>query len=168
MSNPKVINPKGTACWLVINTTLEYDQIAEFCGLHRMEVEAISNNEIKIEPSNPIHNYQLTAEEIAKCEKSETISLKMSLEASNIINAKRKNKKYVGIAKRNDALCAALYCIIKYPKLDDKKIAKFTGVTVSAIEKLRSGEHSAIKALSPKNPVLLGLATQREFDEFVK
>lgn len=164
MTKNSIINPKGTALWLIENTSLTFDQIADFCGIHYMEVEAIANDEVKVAPSNPIENFQLTRAEIEKCQTNESLSLKLSDDAKNVINEKRKGKKFVGLAKKTDALCGALYCLGKYPHLTDKEISRLSGSTSDAVSKLRDGTHSAIKGLSPRNPVIIGLCTQKELD----
>ncbi len=165
MAKQYIINPKGTASWLIDNTSLTFDQIAEFCGIHYMEVEAIADGEVIIAESNPLENFQLTPEEIARCEENEEFSLNISPDTLTVINTKTKGRKYVGMAKRTDVLCGALYLLIKYNHLSDKEISSLCGATANAVGKIRDGSHAAIKGLSAKNPVIMGLCTQKELDE---
>ena len=62
--------PKATAVWLVENTALTFDQIADFCKLHPLEVKAVADDEgvQSIIGRDPIASGQLTREELAKGE----------------------------------------------------------------------------------------------------
>ena len=41
-----VLMPKATAVWLIENTSLAFNQIAAFCGLHPLEVQGIANEDV--------------------------------------------------------------------------------------------------------------------------
>jgi len=75
--------PKATAVWLVENTSLTFDQIADFCELHPLEIQAIADGEVanQMQGLDPVANGQTTAEEIARCQADPRARLKLSPQA---------------------------------------------------------------------------------------
>ncbi|QED23737.1 cell cycle transcriptional regulator TrcR [Candidatus Deianiraea vastatrix] len=161
-----VINPKGTAAWLIENTSLTFEQIADFCHLHYMEIEAIANDEVLVQPVNPIENHQLTRDEITRCESNENTILTMTTFMKDLTKSTKK-KKYKPIAKRNLIPCAILYLIIKYPELLDKHIIKLVGTTQSTVTKIRDRSYKGIASITPKDPVLAGFCTNADIQEYL-
>lgn len=163
--------PKATAVWLVENTALTFDQIAEFCGMHALEVQGIADGEVAtgIIGVNPVTNHQLTAEEIARCEKNEKARLELAKAAQTYI-AKAKKKKtgrYTPVARRQDKPDAVAWIIKQHPELSDAQITKLLGTTKSTIKAIRERTHWNWSNITPKDPVLLGLCTQTELDGVV-
>ncbi len=160
-----IINPKGTASWLVDNTSLTFEQIAGFCELHVMEVYAIANGEITVASTNPIENLQLTQGEITRCEGDENLILKHANALENPANTKTKKvKKYKFMYQRHLLPCAVRFLVEKYPSIPDPEVAKLVGATKENVAKIRSGTHKGIAGIVPKDPVLSGLCTRKELD----
>ena len=163
-----VLNPKGTACWLVENTSLTFEQIADFCNLHYMEIEAIANEDIKIAPQDPIQSHQLTQEEIQRCENDSNAKLVLNSLISDLTNGAKKKKKYKFLVKRNLIPCAALYLVIKYPEISDVQISKLIGTTKNTVAKIRDGSYKGLSGITPKDPVLAGFCTKKALDELLE
>src|SRR3546814_13569571 len=71
--------PHATASWLVDNTALSFEQIAEFCGLHILEVQAIADEtaDTKYTGRDPVRAHELSMEEIEKGQKDPDYRLTM-------------------------------------------------------------------------------------------
>jgi hypothetical protein len=162
--------PKATAAWLVDNTALTFDQIAEFCGLHPLEVQALADGEVNsgIMGTNPIINGELTADEIARCEKNTNTRLKMMKTDLPKPRARSKGPRYTPVTKRAEKPNAVAYLLKKYPELADVQIAKLVGSTKPTVDAIRNKTHPASNALKPADPVSLGLCTADELDRAVK
>jgi hypothetical protein len=162
--------PKSTAVWLVENTSLTFKQIATFCGLHELEVKGIADGDVAkgIVGMDPINMGQLTKEEIERCSADSNASLNMisafTDKVSNKTSAKKKQTKYTPIARRRDKPDAIFWLIKNFPDVPDSQIVKLIGTTKSTIEAIRSRTYWNINELRPRDPVLLGLCTQREID----
>ena len=148
--------PKATAVWLVENTTLTFKQIADFCGVHLLEIQAIADGDVasNIMVLDPVAGGQLTKEEIARCEKDENAVLQLTKRPD--IPVKKKGKAYTSMAKRQDKKNAIAWLIIKYPELSDAQIIKLAGTTKVTITAIREN----IKEMSPMDPRMLGLCTE--------
>jgi hypothetical protein len=162
--------PKATAAWLVDNTALTFDQIAEFCGLHPLEVQALADGEVNsgIMGTNPIINGELTAEEIARCEKNTNAKLKMMKTDLPKPRARTKGPRYTPVTKRAEKPNAVAYLLKKYPELADVQIAKLVGSTKPTVDAIRNKTHPSSNTLKPADPVSLGLCTADELDRAVK
>lgn len=157
--------PKATAVWLVENTKLTFEQIAEFCGMHPLEVQGIADGEVatNIIGVSPIDNGQITREALELSESNPKVKLVCSYERS-----KNKGGKYTPVARRQDKPEAIAWLLKNHPYIPDAKIIKLIGTTKSTIEKIRDKSHWNSQNISPKDPVLLGLCSQFEFDSLVK
>lgn len=166
MSTP--IMPKATALWLIENTALTFKQIADFCGLHEIEVQAMADEQssASLKPANPIDNGQLTAAEIKRCESNPLA--KVVLNKPYELNIKiKKVRKYTSVIKRHDRPGAALWLIRHYPKMSDEKIANLSATTKKVVQSIRDRTYTNINELTPKDPVFLGFCTQTEMNKAI-
>lgn len=161
--------PKATAVWLVENTTLTFEQVAEFCGLHILEVQAIADGEAAVGMIgfNPITSGQLTAEEIKRCEEDSTLSLKLTppLTADSVLG--KKTSRYTPVSKRQDRPDAIAWLLKYYPSLSETQICRLLGTTKNMINAVRNKTHWNSANIKPRNPVQLGLCTQIELDKVI-
>lgn len=162
--------PKATAVWLVDNTALSFEQIAEFCGMHPLEIQGIADGEVatSIIGVNPINNGQLTKGEIERCEENSEQRLKLAVNAQKYIKKKVKGARYTPVARRADKPDAIAWLIKYHPDMPDSQIAKLIGTTKKTIEAVRDRTHWNTQNLQAKDPVLLGLCTQTHLDDAVK
>jgi len=163
--------PKATAVWLVTNTALTFEQIADFCGMHVLEVQGIADGEVAIGivPENPLINGQLTQSEIDRCVKDSSASLQITSANDYLFrNSKRKGAKYIPIARRQDKPDAAAWLVKNYPDLSDEKISKLVGTTKATVMAIRDKEHWNYENLRPRDPVILGLCSQTALNDVVK
>jgi len=151
--------PKATAVWLVENTALTFKQIADFCGLHILEVQAIADEEVAVgmQGLDPIANGQLTKEEIARCE--EDPSAKLALIKSDIPqpSARGAGPRYTPLSKRQDKPDAIAWLLRHYPELTDATIGRLIGTTKPTINAVRDRTHWNSPNLKPRSPVELGI-----------
>ena len=163
MSKPPLM-PMATALWLVENTTLTFKQIAEFCKMHEVEVQGIADGEVGkgIVAYNPIMSGQLTREEIELSSKDNNRSLKMKNDDVDIEFSEKKIKKYVPLSKRQDKPDAALWLLKQHSKLKDSQIAKLIGITKNSVTSIRNKNYWNYNNLNAKDPVALGLFSQKE------
>lgn len=161
--------PKATAVWLVDNTTLTFEQIAEFCGMHPLEIQGIADSEVStsIIGQDPVASGQLTPEEIARCEKDPKARLKINADAQKYVK-KSKGARYTPVARRADKPDAVAWLLKYYPDMSDSQIVKLVGTTKHTIEAIRNRSHWNTQNLRPKDPVLLGLCTQTHLDDAVR
>lgn len=162
----QLLMPKATAVWLVDNTALSFDQIAEFCKLHVLEVKAIADGEAAhgIKGLNPISSGQLTRSEIARVEADQTARLKISESKVHIPEKKRKGARYIPLSRRQDRPNGILWLVMNHPELKDAQIARLIGTTKATIEQIRMRTHWNSANLVPLDPVGLGLCSQIDFD----
>ena len=163
--------PKSTAVWLVENTALTFRQIAEFCGLHELEVKGIADGDVAkgIVGMDPISAGQLTSDEINRCTQSPDArlvlhSIHADLIASKANVKKGKKVKYTPIARRRDKPDAIFWLLKNYPDISNAQVIKLIGATKNTVEAIRLRTYWNINELRPKDPVLLGLCTQQEID----
>ena len=156
--------PMATAVWLVENTTLTFKQIADFCKLHEVEIQGIADGEVAkgIKPYNPIMSGQLTRDEIELSSKDNNRSLKMKTDDVDIEFSEKKIKKYVPLSKRQDKPDAALWLLKQHSKLKDSQIAKLIGITKNSVTSIRNKNYWNYNNLNAKDPVALGLFSQKE------
>jgi uncharacterized protein len=161
--------PKATAVWLVENTSLTFDQIGEFCGLHPLEVQAIADGEVAVQMQglDPIANGQLTLEEIERCRQDPAARLKISAEAVPVPVVKHRGPRYTPIAKRQDKPDAIAWLLKSHPELSDGQISKLVGTTKPTIAAVRDRTHWNSPNIKPRHPVALGLCTMQELDAAV-
>ena len=159
-----LLMPIATAVWLVENTTLTFNQIANFCNLHEVEVQGIADGEVAkgIKPYNPIISGQLTREEIELSSKDEKRPLQIKSSDIEISGEDKKIKRYVPLSKRQDKPDSALWLIKNHLQLKDSQIAKLVGVTKSSVTSIRNKSYWNYNNLNPKDPVAMNLFTQRD------
>ena len=151
--------PRATAVWLVENTTLTFKQIADFCELHELEVQAIADGDVSfnIIGINPLETNQLTAEEIKRCEADKRASLQANELELNVRLKNAKAKKLLSPSQRSDKPCAVLWIIKNCPEIIDSQICKLVGTTKPTIASIRNGTHHDMANIRAKNPVAIGL-----------
>ena len=161
--------PKATAVWLVENTALSFEQIADFCGLHPLEVQAIADGEVAagIVGLDPVANGQLTRAELERCEANPDGSLKLTITDIPQPRAKPKGARYTPVSKRQDRPDAIAWIIKHHPELSDAAISKLVGTTKPTIQSVRDKTHWNAANIKPRNPVTLGMCTEAELEKVV-
>jgi hypothetical protein len=156
--------PKATAVWLVENTAMTFQQIADFCGLHPLEVQAIADEEVAvgINGLDPIVNGQLTAEEIKRCEGDESARLQMAEAATPRPAPKTDGPRYTPIAKRQERPDAIAWLLRHYPELTDAQISRLIGTTKSTINAVRDRTHWKSTNIKPVDPVDIGMCSYED------
>ena len=166
----KPIMARATAVWLVDNTTLSFKQIADFTGMHELEVQGIADGDVAagVKGFDPIANNQLTEEEIAKGQANPLHKLKLKFNPAAVGEETRRGPRYTPLSKRQDRP-AAIYWLVKFhPELSDGQISKLVGTTKPTIQAIRERTHWNIGNISPIDPVALGLCKQSELDAAVQ
>jgi hypothetical protein len=161
-----LLMPKATAVWLVDNTALSFDQIAQFCTLHPLEVKAIADGEAAqgIKGMDPVITGQLTRDEIAKAEADPNHRLRLSDPKVRVPESKRKGPRYTPLSKRQDRPNAILWLVRNHPELKDAQISRLVGTTKATIDQIRDRKHWNAPNLVPMDPVTLGLCSQIDLD----
>jgi hypothetical protein len=162
--------PKATAVWLIEQTSLSFDQIADFCGLHPLEVQGIANEDVAkgIRGVDPIAGGFLSREEIDKAEKDPKYRMKpLAPKRIDIPQPKKRGARYTPVARRQDRPDAIAWFLRNHPEVPDSKIVRLIGTTKSTIEQVRQRTHWNISNIKPVDPVSLGLCTQIELDQVV-
>jgi hypothetical protein len=159
--------PRATAVWLVDNTGLTFDQIAEFTGLHPLEVQGVADGEISVglQGADPLASLQLTADEIKRCEADPSARLKLAESDSPPPRARTKGQRYTPVSKRHDRPSAILWLLRYHPEISDTQVSKLVGTTKPTIGSVRDRTHWNIQQLKPNDPVSLGLCTQQDLDD---
>ena len=167
MADIKPLMPHATASWLVDNTALSFEQIAEFCGLHILEVQAMADDlaSSKYTGRDPIHSGELTHEEIERGQADPNYALQMQ-KAPVQVN-RTKGPRYTPVSKRQDKPDGIAWILRNHPEISDAQISKLIGTTRNTITALRDRTHWNISNIQPKDPVTLGLCSQRELDAAV-
>jgi len=161
---------KATAVWLVDNTTLSFRQIADFCGMHELEVQGIADGDVAVgvKGFDPVASSQLDAIEITRGEADPAHVLKLKFNAAAVGEEKRRGPRYTPLSKRQDRP-AAIYWLVKFhPELADAQIARLVGTTKPTIASIRDRSHWNIGSITPIDPVALGLCKQTELDAEVQ
>ena len=166
----KPLMSKATAVWLVDNTTLSFKQIADFCGMHELEVQGIADGDVAqgVKGFDPIANNQLDATEIEKGQKDPAYRLKLKFIASAVGEEKRRGPRYTPLSKRQDRPAAILWLVKFHPELADAQVGKLVGTTKPTIASIRERTHWNIGNITPIDPVALGLCRQTELDAAVQ
>jgi uncharacterized protein len=172
MSDRRPLMPKATAVWLVENTGLAFAQIAEFCGLHPLEVKGIADGDVAqgIKGMDPVTNGQLTRDEIAKGEKNHGHKLKLaeSKVEMPVAAQTRRGPRYTPVSRRHDRPNAVLWLLRNHAELKDSQLMRLVGTTKPTIAQIRDRTHWNSPQLTPQDPVTLGLCTQIDLDAEVK
>lgn len=162
--------PKATAMWLVENTGLSFKQIAEFCGLHELQVKAMADGDAgsNITPTNPVYNGELTQEEIDRAQNNPNAKLHLKQTSLPQPAARTKGPRYTPLSKRDDKPNAVAWMLKNHPELQDSQIVRLIGTTKDTIQKVRDRTHWNSANIKPSNPVLLGLCKQADLDSSVR
>ncbi len=160
--------PKATAVWLIEKTALTFTQIADFCGMHPLEVQAIADGEVAagIVGYDPVANSQLTSEEIARCEADPEARLRLSPRAT-VVPRRSRGARYTPVAKRNDRPDAIAFVLRNFPQLSEAQVVKLLGTTKDTIAKVRDRTHWNSTNIKPRDPVILGLCSQTDLNAMV-
>ncbi len=160
--------PKATAVWLIEKTALTFTQIADFCGMHPLEVQAIADGEVAqgIVGYDPVANSQVTQDEIKRCEGDANARLKL-IPSNNPINKRSKGARYTPVAKRNDRPDAIAFVLRNFPQLSEAQVVKLLGTTKDTIQKVRERSHWNSANIKPRDPVILGLCSQSDLNDMV-
>ncbi len=160
--------PKATAVWLVENTSLSFDQIADFCKLHPLEVKGIADGEVAagIKGMDPVASGQLTREEIERAQSNPDYRLKMAVSKVKLpeVKSTKKGPRYTPVSRRQDRPNAILWLLRNHPELKDAQIMRLVGTTKTTIQQIRERTHWNSSSLSPMDPVTLGLCSQMDLD----
>lgn len=171
MSDRKPLMPKATAVWLVENTSLTFDQIAAFCGLHGLEVKGIADGDVAqgIKGLDPVTSGQLTREEIEAAERDPTHELHLA-ESKVVVPLMptKKGPRYTPVSRRHDRPNAVLWILRNHPELKDSQIMRLVGTTKPTIGQIRDRTHWNAPNLTPQDPVTLGLCSQIDLDNEVQ
>jgi len=167
VAQPTPLMPHATASWLVDNTALSFEQIAEFCGLHILEVQAMADDlaSSKYTGRDPVHSGELTHDEIAKGQADPNYRLRMHRAPVDV--SRTKGPRYTPVSKRQDKPDGIAWIIRNHPEISDAQIGKLIGTTRNTINAIRERSHWNIQNIQPKDPVTLGLCSQRELDAAV-
>ena len=168
MSKP--IMAKATTVWLVDNTTISFKQIADFTGMHELEIQGIADGDVAagVKGFDPIANNQLTQDEIDADEKDPMHALKLKFNKAAVGEEKRRGPRYTPLSKRQDRPASILWLVKFHPELADAQISKLVGTTKPTIQAIRERTHWNIGNIQPIDPVALGLCKQSELDAAVQ
>lgn len=165
MTHP--LMPKATAVWLVENTALSFEQIADFCGLHSLEVQAIADDEVAIgmQGLDPISAGELTLDEVERCQADPASRLNPAENRTPV--AKKKGARYTPVSKRQDRPDAISWLVKNYPEISDAQISRLIGTTKPTINSIRERTHWNITNIKAQNPVSLGLCSAENLEKSV-
>ncbi|HEX7945622.1 MAG TPA: cell cycle transcriptional regulator TrcR [Phenylobacterium sp.] len=166
-----ILMPKATAVWLVDNTSLTFDQIADFCELHPLEVKGIAVGEVArdIRGADPIANGQLNREELDAAEKNPNYRMKAQKSRhAELLKPVKKGPRYTPVSRRQDRPDAIAWFLRNHPEVPDSQVARLLGTTKATIDQVRNRQHWNSANIKPVDPVTLGLATQLELDAVVR
>lgn len=167
MAHP--LMPKATAVWLVDNTVLTFEQIAAFCGLHDLEVQALADGEVApgMQGLDPIARGELTQEELDRCQADPAARLVMAVPDVPQPKARAKGARYTPVSKRGDRPNAIAWLLKNYPELSDAQISKLIGTTKPTINAIRDRSHWNTPNIKPQNPVGLGLCSGADLEKVI-
>jgi uncharacterized protein len=167
----EILMPKATAVWLVDNTSLTFEQIADFCGLHPLEVRGIADGEVArdIRGADPIANGQLSREELDAAQNNPKYRMKAQKSRhAELLKPVKKAPRYTPVSRRQDRPDAIAWFLRNHPEVPDSQISRLLGTTKATIDQVRNRTHWNANNIKPVDPVTLGLATQLELDAVVK
>ena len=167
----QILMPKATAVWLVDNTSLTFEQIADFCGLHPLEVKGIADGEVArdIRGADPIANGQLTREELDRAGANPKYRMKAQKSRhAELLKPAKKAPRYTPVSRRQDRPDAIAWFLRNHPEVPDSQISKLLGTTKATIDQVRNRTHWNSNNIKPVDPVTLGLSTQLELDAIVR
>jgi hypothetical protein len=158
--------PLATAVWLVENTALTFEQIAEFCGLHTLQIQGVADGEVAvgIVGLDPVANGQIEPGEIERCLADPKARLRLRPQIEQLPGRVRRGGRYTPVTKRQDKPDAILYLVRRHTTLSDAQISRLLGTTKATIKAIREGTHRSSSKLTQRDPVALGLCTSEELD----
>jgi hypothetical protein len=166
-----ILMPKATAVWLVDNTSLTFEQIADFCGLHPLEVKGIADGEVArdIRGADPIANGQLTREELDRAGANPAYRMvAQKSRHAELLKPTKKAPRYTPVSRRQDRPDAIAWFLRNHPEIADSQVAKILGTTKATIDQVRDRTHWNSPQIKPVDPVTLGLVGQLELDAIVR
>ena len=163
---PTLLMPKATAIWLIDNTTLTFEQVAEFTGLHKIEVQALADEDVGlgIVGRDPVKNGETTQEELDKAISDDTYIMKMSRNDLPSVKTRAKGPRYTPVSKRGDKPDAISWLLKNHPEISDAQISRLVGTTKPTINAVRDRTHQNSANIRPRNPAELGLCTYKEIE----
>ncbi len=166
----QVLMPKATAVWLIENTALTFDQVADFCNLHPLEVQGIADGEVAIGMTglDPIAAGQLTQEEIERCTADPTLALELAEAKVPRPRARTKGPRYTPVAKRHDRPNAIAWLVRNFPELSDGQIGRLVGTTKPTINAVRDRTHWNMANIKAQDPVALGICSREDLSEAIE
>ena len=166
----KLLHPKATAVWLVDNTTISFKQIADFVGMHELEIQGIADGDVAVgvKGFDPIANHQLKQDDIDNAQDNPLFKLVVRFNAAAAGEEKRRGPRYTPLSKRQDRPASILWLVKFHPELTDGQISKLVGTTKPTIQAIRERTHWNIANIQPIDPVALGLCKQSELDAAVQ
>lgn len=166
---PKLLMPKATAVWFIENTALDFEQIADFTGLHTIEVQALADEEVGlgIVGRDPVKNNELEAGELEKAIADSSYRMKILRSRSDLpaVKVRAKGPKYTPVSKRSDKPDAIAWIIKNHPEVSDAQITKLVGTTKPTIQSVRDRTHPASSTIKPRHPAEIGLCTYQELEK---
>ena len=167
---PSPLMPQATAVWLIDHTSLTFDQIAVFCGLHPLEVKGIADGDVAhgIKGMDPVTAGQLTRDEIKRCEQDTAAELQLTARPTTQKKTQTRQTKYTPLSRRQDRPDAISWLVRNHPELQDAQISRLVGTTKPTIQSIRARTHWNISNIKPVDPVTLGLCAQTMLDEEVR
>src|SRR5580704_5151814 len=166
----QILMPKATAVWLVDNTSMSFEQIADFCGLHPLEVKGIADGEVArdIRGADPISNGQLTREELDAAQNDPNYRMRQQKSRhAELLKPQKKAPRYTPVSRRQDRPDAIAWFLRNHPEIADSQMSKLLGTTKSTIDQVRNRSHWNTGNIKPVDPVTLGLVSQMELDAVV-
>jgi len=167
----EILMPKATAVWLIDNTGLTFEQIAEFCRLHTLEVKGIADGDVAagVRGADPLANGQLTREEIAKGEADASYRMQLRQpKHAEMMGRKQKGPRYTPLSRRQERPNAIAWLVKNHPEVADAQISKLIGTTKTTIQAVRERSHWNASNIHPEDPVALGLCSQIDLDDVVR
>ena len=163
---PKLLMPKATAIWLIDNTTLTFDQVAEFTTLHKVEVQALADEDVGlgIVGRDPVKNGETTQEELDKAMADESYIMKLSRSDLPTVKTRAKGPRYTPVSKRGDKPDAIAWILKNHPEISDAQISRLVGTTKPTINAVRDRTHQNASNIRPRNPAEMGLCTYQELE----
>ena len=163
------VMPKATAVWLIENTTLTFKQIADFCGMHELEIKGIADGDVAqgIMGVSPLNSGQLTKTILDHCMENPSAKLELAQNITHNLVSKKSKARYTPVARRQDKPDAIYWLLKNCPSIQDSEIIKLIGTTKTTINSIKDRSHWNIKNIKSRDPVLLGLCTQIELDKFI-
>lgn len=162
--------PIATAVWLIENTSLTFEQIADFCVLHPLQVKGVADGDVAVgvRGIDPISNHQLTREELEAAIADQNYRMRLSRPKTITAERAKKGPRYTPISKRQNRPDAIMWLIKNHPEISDAQIAKLLGTTKSTIQTVRDRSHWNAQNITPQDPVGIGLCSQFELDALVR